>query len=116
MMGRDGLEGCEGVERLEPLLATVARFSDAAEGQFDPARRAVVVDEDLSGPQPFRQPHLPSAVGGPDTVRRKLADFIALTGVDELMVTGMMHDNAARIRSLEIVADARATLDAADAA
>jgi hypothetical protein len=28
--------------------------------------------------------------------------------VDELMITGMMFDNAARIRSLEIVAEARA--------
>ena len=53
-----------------------------------------------------------SAIGGPDTVRRKLADFIALTGVDELMITGMMFDNAARIRSLEIVAEARQALAA----
>src|SRR5690606_26596919 len=66
VMGRDGLERGEGVERLEPLLATVARFADAAEGQFNPARGAIVVDKDLSGPQPFRQPHLPPAVGGPD--------------------------------------------------
>ncbi|RZJ16854.1 MAG: LLM class flavin-dependent oxidoreductase [Brevundimonas sp.] len=47
-----------------------------------------------------------SAIGGPDTVRRQLADFIALTGVDELMVTGMIFDPAARIRSLEITAAA----------
>ena len=48
-----------------------------------------------------------SAIGGPETVKRQLTDFIALTGVDELMVTGMMFDNAARIRSLEIVAEVR---------
>ena len=49
-----------------------------------------------------------SAIGGPDAVRRQLADFIALTGVDELMVTGMIFDPAARIRSLEITAEAMA--------
>ena len=47
-----------------------------------------------------------AAVGGPETVRRQIADFIALTGVDELMVTGMIFDPAARIRSLEITAAA----------
>ena len=37
----------------------------------------------------------------------------ALTGVDELMVTGMMFDKAARIRSLELTLDAcRAMVDA----
>lgn len=51
-----------------------------------------------------------SAVGGPETVRKQIADFIALTQVDELMITGMMFDNAARIRSLEIVAEARTAL------
>src|SRR5690606_9429033 len=66
VMVRDGLQGGEGVERLEPFLATMARPADAAEGQLYPARRAVVVDEDLSGPQPLGQPHLPPAVGGPD--------------------------------------------------
>jgi len=49
-----------------------------------------------------------SAIGGPETVRRQIADFIALTGVDELMVTGMIFDPAARIRSLEITAAAMA--------
>lgn len=47
-----------------------------------------------------------AAIGGPETVRRQIADFIALTGVDELMVTGMIFDPAARIRSLEIAAEA----------
>ena len=51
-----------------------------------------------------------SAIGGPETIKRQLADFIALTGVDELMITGMMFDNAARIRSLEIVGEIREQL------
>ncbi len=47
-----------------------------------------------------------AAIGGRETVRDGLAAFIALTGVDEVMVTGMVHDLDARIRSLEIMAEA----------
>ncbi len=45
-----------------------------------------------------------SVVGGPATIRRGLADFIARTGADELMVTAQIHDHAARKRSFEILA------------
>ncbi len=46
-----------------------------------------------------------AVVGGPETVRTKLADFIARTEADELIVTAQIYDPAARIRSFEIVAD-----------
>ncbi|WP_291840786.1 MsnO8 family LLM class oxidoreductase, partial [Brevundimonas sp.] len=47
-----------------------------------------------------------AAVGGVETVRTKLAEFIALTKVDEVMVTGMIHDLDARLHSLEVTAEA----------
>ena len=47
-----------------------------------------------------------AAVGGVETVRAKLADFLALTQVDEVMVTGMIHDLDARLHSLEVTAEA----------
>ena len=47
-----------------------------------------------------------AAIGSGDTVRSKLEAFIALTGVDEVMTTGMIHDLEARVRSLEITAEA----------
>jgi alkanesulfonate monooxygenase SsuD/methylene tetrahydromethanopterin reductase-like flavin-dependent oxidoreductase (luciferase family) len=47
-----------------------------------------------------------AAIGGRETVRDRLAAFIARTGVDEVMVTGMVFDLADRIRSLEITAEA----------
>lgn len=106
----------EGVRLSTSMQQSFARLTTGKPGKL-PAPvddiAAVLTPQQIAGAQSRL---LYSAIGGPDTVRRKLADFIALTGVDELMVTGMMHDNAARIRSLEIVADARATLDAADAA
>jgi luciferase family oxidoreductase group 1 len=45
-----------------------------------------------------------SAIGAPATVSRKLRDFIARTGADELMITSQMFDHAARVHSFEIVA------------
>ncbi|WP_420479050.1 LLM class flavin-dependent oxidoreductase [Brevundimonas sp. FT23028] len=47
-----------------------------------------------------------AAIGGVETVRARLADFIALTGVNEVMVTGMIHDLDARLHSLEVTAEA----------
>ncbi|TXC68296.1 LLM class flavin-dependent oxidoreductase [Sphingorhabdus soli] len=45
-----------------------------------------------------------SAIGSPDTVREKVAAFIARTQVDELIVASSVFDHAARKRSLEIAA------------
>jgi luciferase family oxidoreductase group 1 len=45
------------------------------------------------------------AVGGPETVRRRLAELLAQTQVNELMVTNILHSHADRVRSLEIVQD-----------
>ena len=51
-----------------------------------------------------------SAVGSPETVRRELTALIARHRPDEVMITGMMHDHAARVRSLEIAAEVLADL------
>jgi len=48
-----------------------------------------------------------SIVGGPDTVRDGLRDFVARTRADELMVTAQIYDHAARLRSFELTAAAR---------
>jgi luciferase family oxidoreductase group 1 len=46
-----------------------------------------------------------SVVGGPETVRQGISDFVAATGADELMVTAQIFDHRARRRSFEILAD-----------
>lgn len=53
-----------------------------------------------------------SVVGSPDTVRKGLEDFAARTGADEIMTTAMVYDHAARVRSMEIVAEAGRALSA----
>ncbi|HEX8803044.1 MAG TPA: LLM class flavin-dependent oxidoreductase [Acidimicrobiales bacterium] len=68
---------------------------EAAAYRFTPAERAAV--------QGWRGSHV---VGGPDTVRRELAELVERTGADELMVTTMVHAPEDRIRSYELVADA----------
>jgi alkanesulfonate monooxygenase SsuD/methylene tetrahydromethanopterin reductase-like flavin-dependent oxidoreductase (luciferase family) len=47
-----------------------------------------------------------SATGSPETVRRELGALAAMYQPDELMVTGMIHDHAARLRSFAIAAKA----------
>ena len=49
-------------------------------------------------------------VGSPETVRHGIADFIARTGADELMITGQIFDHASRLRSFAIAAEARREL------
>lgn len=51
-----------------------------------------------------------SAVGTPEGVARRLRFLAEQYQPDEMMVTGMIHDPAARLRSFEIAADALAGL------
>lgn len=51
-----------------------------------------------------------SLVGSPETIRRGLADLVAETGADEIMVASAIHDPAARQRSYTILAEARDAL------
>jgi luciferase family oxidoreductase group 1 len=54
-----------------------------------------------------------TAIGGPDAVRKSLAAFIERTRPDELMITAMIFDHAARVRSYEIAAEIRSALGSA---
>ena len=47
-----------------------------------------------------------SATGSPDTVRRELGALVDRYQPDEMIVTGMIHDHAARLESFVIAADA----------
>ena len=43
--------------------------------------------------------------GSPESVRRDLDAFTAMTGVDELMVVSHIYDHAARLRSYELLSE-----------
>ncbi|SNT09296.1 luciferase family oxidoreductase, group 1 [[Luteovulum] sphaeroides subsp. megalophilum] len=51
-----------------------------------------------------------SATGGPETVRRELAALLERHRPDEVILTGQIHDPAARLRSFTIAAEALASL------
>ncbi|MES2359767.1 MAG: LLM class flavin-dependent oxidoreductase [Gemmatimonadota bacterium] len=51
-----------------------------------------------------------SFVGSRETVASVLAEFIEMTGVEEIIVASMIYDHAARVRSYEILADVIARL------
>jgi luciferase family oxidoreductase group 1 len=57
-----------------------------------------------------------SATGSPATVRARLAAIVDRFQPDEIMVTGMIHDHAKRLRSFRIAADILADLCKAPAA
>ena len=73
------------------------------EARLDPYARAILADA-LGA----------AIVGGPETVRRGLADFIDRTGADELIVTANIFDHSKRKRSFEIVAEIHAKMMDAD--
>jgi luciferase family oxidoreductase group 1 len=47
-----------------------------------------------------------AVIGGPDTVRRKLADFAGRTQADELIFVSDLYDHSRRLRSFSIAAEA----------
>jgi luciferase family oxidoreductase group 1 len=55
-----------------------------------------------------------SFVGSGETVEQGLRDFLEATQPDELMLTNHTYDEAARLRSLEIIADVRERLGAGE--
>jgi luciferase family oxidoreductase group 1 len=74
---------------------------DRMDGHWSKAEKAMV-------DHAFRE----AVVGDPEVVRSGLAAFIKRTRVDELMVTAAIYDQAARIRSFELMAQARDQLGA----
>ena len=75
------------------------------DARLDPYARAILADSQAC-----------AIVGGPDTVRQGLEDFIQLTGADELMITANIFDHAKRKRSFEIVAELHGAMNARRAA
>ena len=78
--------------RGEPFL--LAPPVDSMDGLWTPQERAMVNMK--LGAQ---------IVGGPETIKRKLTDFLAETQADELMISSDSYHHADRLRSYEIVSE-----------
>jgi len=61
---------------------------------------------DWQGKAVLRHALSSSIVGAPQAIREGLAAFVERTGVDEVIITGSIHDHQARLRSFEIAAEA----------
>ena len=88
-------------------------FANLRMGRPGPLPRPV---EDLSAhlpPEAIAQAEAAfscAAVGSPATARRRFAELAARYRPDEIMVTGMIHDHALRLRSFALAAEALAGL------
>jgi luciferase family oxidoreductase group 1 len=96
-------------EEARRLFTTVQQsFTNVLRGS--PGRSQPPIDniEDYwTPPEKHQASHMlkHSIVGSPETVRRDLESFVALTKADELMIVCGIFDHASRIRSYEIVAE-----------
>ena len=59
--------------------------------------------QDLATVQSNRAKHF---IGDPASVKAQIRELVAATGADEIMVTTMIHDPSARLRSYELLAHA----------
>ena len=73
---------------------------ESMEGRWSPAERLAVEHRTLY-----------SAVGSPETVRRRLEQLLDETKADEIIATAQIFDHAARLRSFEIAAEVFREID-----
>ncbi|MFN8222162.1 MAG: LLM class flavin-dependent oxidoreductase [Gaiellales bacterium] len=82
------------------------RFTDMVRGQTGQLGPPLDIDTYWT---PAERPHVErmlarSFVGSPATVAAGLADYVAETQADEMIVASAIHDHAARLRSYELLA------------
>jgi luciferase family oxidoreductase group 1 len=76
------------------------------QGQHTPPEEASAYPYTPEETALIRQQLSSRIIGGPDTVRREVHDLLTGTKADELMVVTLIHGQANRIRSYELVAEA----------
>jgi luciferase family oxidoreductase group 1 len=91
-----------------PARLSMARLRAGRPGRFPTPEEAAAHEFTESEEASVKPLSGSAAIGGPETVRNKLAELAERTAADELMVTTMVHDHADRIRSYELIADAYA--------
>lgn len=87
-------------------LQSFVRLRTGQPGKLPPPR--VNFEAELSGADRYtiEQIGACSAVGNKDSIIRRMRDFVATTGADELMVVSQIYSHEARRRSYQILADA----------
>lgn len=91
-------------------LLSFARLRTGRPGKLPPPTHDLEREIPASVMAQVEQALACSATGSAATVRQRLRTLIGTFQPDELMVTGMIHDHAARVRSFEIAAEILADL------
>jgi len=91
-------------------LLSFARLRTGRPGRLPPPRHDITAEVPPPVLAQVQQALSVSATGSPETVERQLIALIRRYQPDELMITGMIHDHAARRRSLTIAAEVLKTL------
>lgn len=98
--------------RSSQLLA-FARLRSGRPGKLPPPRRDLSAEVPAPVMAQVEQALSCSATGAPDTLDRQLRVLLDRYQPDELIVTGMIHDHGARLRSFELAAGVLRQLQAA---
>ena len=117
MVAVGALGAATDAEAMHLRTSQVLAFARLRTGRPGPLPRPGPLDEvDPVAMEGVRHALSLSAVGSPATVRRRLGEIVEAHRPDEVIVTGMIHDEEARLTSLGIVAEAARGLGMALAA
>lgn len=87
-----------------PLELTLLRFRQGRSARFPSVAEATDYPYTPEDREIIRYNRQRTFVGSPESVRARLSELAAQAGVEEIMVTTMMHDHADRRRSYELLA------------
>ena len=89
-----------------PLELTLLRFRQGRSAQFPSVEEATNYPYTAEDREIIRYNRQRTFIGSPETVRARITELAGQAGVDEIMITTMMHDHADRRRSYELLAKA----------
>ena len=89
-----------------PLELTLLRFRQGTSGRFPSVEEATNYPYTPQEREIIRYNRQRTFVGSAESVRERVSELAAQAGVEEIMITTMMHDHADRRRSYELLAEA----------
>jgi len=89
-----------------PLELTLLRFRQGRSARFPSVEEATDYPYTPEDREVIRYNRQRTFIGSPESVRTRVSELAAQAGVEEVMITTMMHDHADRRKSYELLADA----------
>jgi luciferase family oxidoreductase group 1 len=89
-----------------PLELTLLRFRQGISARFPSVEEATNYPYTPEDREIIHYNRQRTFIGSPETVRERVSTLASQAGVEEIMITTMMHDHADRRRSYELLAEA----------